>query len=202
MCSGSPAQTADAVTTLPDPPWEPVPALQHPDLLAPPVLAALSSWAEHEPRVAAEAMAVPIDPSLADTAALNEAYRRDPRDGVNCVVVVGKRAGEERIAAVCVRADTRADVNNAVKRMLDVRKATFLGMERAVSESAMEYGGITPVGVPVGWRVLVDSAAAIGAGPVVIGSGLRRSKLLLPADLLATLPGAEVVSVALPAPES
>ena len=54
-----------------------------------------------------------------------------------------------------VRADTRADVNNLVKRTLDVRKASFLSMDRAVGDSGMEYGGITPVGLPAGWRVLV-----------------------------------------------
>ena len=43
--------------------------------------------------------------------------------GANCVVVAGKRDGQERVAACVVRADTRADVNNLVKRMLDVRKA-------------------------------------------------------------------------------
>jgi prolyl-tRNA editing enzyme YbaK/EbsC (Cys-tRNA(Pro) deacylase) len=178
-------------------PWEPAPALSRPDLLAPPVLASLRTWSEQQPRVAAEVAVVAIDPALADTAALNDAYQRDPREGVNCVVVVGRRSGQERIAAVCVRAVARADVNNAVKRLLDVRKATFLGTERAVAESGMEYGGITPVGLPAGWRLLVDEDAATGTGAVVIGSGVRRSKLLVPADLLATLPGAQVAAVAL-----
>ena len=63
----------------------------------------------------------------------------------------------------------------------------------------MEYGGITPVGLPAGWRILVD--ARVAAVPLaVIGSGVRRSKLLLPGALLAELPGAEVVDgLAVPA---
>ena len=65
-------------------------------------------------------------------------------------MVAGRRDGEERVAACVVRADTRADVNNLVKRTLDVRKASFLPMDRAVEESGMEYGGITPVGLPGG----------------------------------------------------
>jgi prolyl-tRNA editing enzyme YbaK/EbsC (Cys-tRNA(Pro) deacylase) len=56
----------------------------------------------------------------------------------------------------------------------------------------MEYGGITPVGLPPDWPVLVDDAV-VAAGDVVIGSGVRRSKLLLPADALTELPGAEVI---------
>jgi prolyl-tRNA editing enzyme YbaK/EbsC (Cys-tRNA(Pro) deacylase) len=91
-----------------------------------------------------------------------------------------------------VRADTRADVNGLVKRTLDVRKASFLSMDRAVEESGMEYGGITPLGLPAGWRLLVDPRV-LEIDVAVIGSGVRRSKLLLPGALAAELPGAEVV---------
>jgi prolyl-tRNA editing enzyme YbaK/EbsC (Cys-tRNA(Pro) deacylase) len=113
--------------------------------------------------------------------------------GANCVVVMGRRDGVERVAACVVRADTRADVNTLVKRTLDVRKASFLAMDRAVGESAMEYGGITPVGLPEAWRVLVD-AACLEIEAAVIGSGVRRSKLLVPGRLLAELPRAEVLA--------
>jgi prolyl-tRNA editing enzyme YbaK/EbsC (Cys-tRNA(Pro) deacylase) len=162
-------------------------ALERPDLLADPVDAALRSW----PR--AEAVAVTeIDPDLADTAALTEAYDLPLSASANCVVVSGRRAGEERTAACVVRADTRADVNNLVKRTLDVRKASFLPTDRAVEETGMEYGGITPIGLPAGWRVLVD-ASVIDTEVAVIGSGVRRSKLLLAGRDLAELPGVEVL---------
>jgi prolyl-tRNA editing enzyme YbaK/EbsC (Cys-tRNA(Pro) deacylase) len=65
-------------------------------------------------------------------------------------------------------------------------------MERATAESGMEFGGITPVGLPGAWRVLVDERART-APVAVIGSGLRRSKLLLPGSSLVAVPGAEVV---------
>ena len=91
-----------------------------------------------------------------------------------------------------VRADTRADVNNLVKRRLDVRKASFLGTDDAVERSGMEYGGITPVGLPAEWRVFVDESLT-GIPAVILGSGVRRSKLLVPGALLAELPRAEVV---------
>ena len=135
---------------------------------------------------------VEIDPAVADTAAMAEAYDLSMDSGANCVVVAGRRGGDERVAACLVRADTRADVNNVVRRLLDVRKATFLSMERAVEESGMEYGGITPVGLPEGWRLLVDSRVP-DIEVAVIGSGVRRSKLLVPGALAAELPGAEVV---------
>jgi prolyl-tRNA editing enzyme YbaK/EbsC (Cys-tRNA(Pro) deacylase) len=163
-----------------------VPALERPDLLAPPVAAALADW-PHAGRVGV----VEIDPDVADTAAMAAAYDLGMDTGANCVVVAGKHEGQERVAACLVRADTRADVNNRVKRLLDVRKCSFLPMERAVEETGMEHGGITPVGLP-GWRVLLD-ARVPQMEVAVIGSGVRRSKLLVPGLLLAELLGAEVV---------
>lgn len=165
----------------------PLPALDHPHLLGEPVAAALAGWPH-----AADVAVVEIDPELADTAAMSAAYDVPLEASANCVVVAGRRDGVERAAACVVRADTRADVNNRVKRLLDVRKASFLAMDRTVEESGMEYGGITPMGLPETWRVLVDTRA-VDIGVAVIGSGVRRSKLLLPGALLASLPGAEVV---------
>jgi prolyl-tRNA editing enzyme YbaK/EbsC (Cys-tRNA(Pro) deacylase) len=166
---------------------ESLPALAHPELLAPSVHAALSGWPHTD-----EIAVVEIDPAVADTAAMSQAYGISLEAGANCVVVMGRRDGEERTAACVVRADTRADVNNLVKRTLDVRKASFLPTERAVEETGMEYGGITPVGLPEGYRVLVD-AACLEIDTAVIGSGVRRSKILVPGHLLGALPGAEVL---------
>lgn len=166
----------------------PVPALERPDLLGPTVAATLTGWGH-----AADVGVVQIDPALADTVAMSQAYDVPLASGANCVVVMGRRDGIERVGACVVRADTRADVNTVVKRVLDVRKASFLAHERAVAESAMEYGGITPIGLPGEWRVLVDEAATT-IELAVIGSGIRGSKLLVPGPLLALLPGAEVIA--------
>ncbi|MBC7290017.1 MAG: hypothetical protein H5T83_01605 [Actinotalea sp.] len=168
------------------------PALGRPDLLAPATADALRAWAAADPRVAEQVMVAEIDPALADTAALTAAYALPLDASANCVVVAGRRGGEERVAACVVLATTRADVNNAVRRVLDVRKASFLPTDRAVEGSAMEYGGITPIGLPSGWRVLVDARVAV-AGDVVVGSGVRHSKIELPGELLAAMPGAELV---------
>src|SRR5829696_4291822 len=178
----------DGRVTLPSfPTLTSLPAADRADLVAAPVAAALAGWAG-----AAEVAVVDIDPDLADTAAMSEAYDIPMTASGNCVVVSGSRAGDERIAACVVRADTRADVNTLVRKLLDVRKASFLPMDRAVAGTSMEHGGITPLGLPGGWRVLVHDAL-LDESVVVIGSGVRRSKLLVPGRLLADLPGAEVV---------
>jgi prolyl-tRNA editing enzyme YbaK/EbsC (Cys-tRNA(Pro) deacylase) len=135
---------------------------------------------------------VEIDPDVSDTAATQREFGVESEALANCVVVGGKREGTERLAACVVLASTRADVNGAVRRHLDVRKASFLPMERAVGLTGMEYGGITPVGLPAGWPVLVDRRVA-EADVVLIGSGVRRSKILLPGALLSRFPNVEVI---------
>ncbi len=167
-----------------------IPAHQNTDLLAAPVAAAIGRLPG--------ARVAPIDPTLADTAAFCEAYGSAPENSANCVVVAGKRAGEVRYAAVLVLATMRADVNGVVRRRMDVRKISFAAQDEAVSLTAMEFGGITPVGLPTGWPILIDPAV-IEAGEVVIGSGIRGSKLLVPADELLALPGAERLHLAQPA---
>ena len=167
-----------------------MPAVQRPDLLAAPVAATLAGpvWT----RPADDVGVAEIDPALADTAAFCERYEVSPAESANCVVIAGRREGEIRFAACVVLATTRADVNNVARRALDVRKASFAATDVAVAETSMEYGGITPIGLPAGWPVLVDAAVA-AAPQVIIGSGLRRSKLALAGKTLADLPGVMVI---------
>ncbi len=160
-----------------------------PDLLAAPTAAALAAL---DPGRAGRIGVAEIDPDLADTAAFCEAYRSPPELSANCVVVCGKRSGETRYAACLVLATTRADVNGVVRRRLDVRKASFASMDAAVELTGMAYGGITPLGLPRGWPLWIAPEVA-AAGAVVVGSGIRGSKLAVPGDVLTALPGAEVV---------
>ena len=164
-----------------------VPALTRPDLLADPVVKALTGFgAADQVKVAA------IDPDLADTAAFCAHYGVGLEQSANCVVLAGRREGVELFAACMVLATTRADVNGLARKHLGVRKLSFASMDRAVEETGMQYGGITPIGLPAEWPILVDRAV-VEAGNVVIGSGIRGSKLWLPGELLASLPGAVVL---------
>ena len=173
-------------------------ALDRPDLLAAPVHDALSRRQD----TAADVYVAEIDPDLADTAAFCARYEVALDVSANCVVVTGRRGDEVRHAACVVLATTRADVNRFVRGRLDVRKASFMAMDDAVASTGMEYGGITPIGLPSGWPVLVD--ARVDAQPwVVIGSGVRRSKLVVPGAFVAEASGGEVhEELAFPAPTS
>src|SRR3954447_22897804 len=164
------------------------PALDRPDLLAAPVATALRALPTLAPLVEVAA----IDPDLADTEAFCAAYGVLPEEAAKCVIVAARRGEQTTYAACMVLATTKADVNTLVRKHLGARKASFAPMDTAVELSGMEYGGITPIGLPTDWPILVD--AAVAAAPVaVVGSGVRGSKLWLPGAALAGLPGAEVL---------
>jgi prolyl-tRNA editing enzyme YbaK/EbsC (Cys-tRNA(Pro) deacylase) len=165
-----------------------VSAKEHPEMLAAPVARALNMLPNSNEVGVAE-----IDPALSDTAAFCEEYNVTAVQAANCVVVEGKRGGERTMAAVVLLASTRADVNGAVCEALDVKKASFAQMEKAVSESNMEFGAITPVGLPAAWPILIDQAAA-DSGYVIIGSGIRGSKLAVTGSFLAALPNARIIN--------
>ena len=190
------------------------PALSHPELLAKPVAVALAEWvgaaggtgpgpagaakpaggakpAEDAGGLGSVEVAA-IDSDLADTAAFCEHYGVPLEESANCVVIAAKRGGETTFAACLVTAVTRADVNGVVRRRLGARKASFAAMGDALAATGMEYGGITPIGLPPDWPVLIDGAV-VRQPHVIIGSGIRGSKLRLPGALLARLPGAEVI---------
>ncbi|MEV5874869.1 YbaK/EbsC family protein [Streptomyces sp. NPDC052101] len=156
-----------------------------------PVADAVRHWQGTVP--ADRVLYVETDPRWADTAVFVEHYGRELlQQSANCVVVAGKRGGETTLAACLVLSTTRVDVNGVVRRQLGARKASFASMDTATGETGMEYGGITPVGLPAGWPVLID-AAVVDLPYVLVGSGRRRGKLLVPGKALAQLPGAVVL---------
>lgn len=160
---------------------------EQPHLVAAPTAALIAElgWGELLGTVA-------IDPTLSDTANFTAAYDLTDDLAANCVIVSGMRNGGERVAACVVLASTRADINTVVRKRLDVRKASFLPLDVAVERTGMEYGGITPIGLPREWPILIDSRVA-AAALLTLGAGVRASKIIVAGGLLAALPGAEVV---------
>ena len=164
-----------------------------PQLLAVPTAEAL---AKRDPGSAtADVLVAAIEPGLADTEAFCAHYDISPAAGANCVVVEAKRAEHTWYAACLVLGSDRLDVNTAVRKHLGAKKASFAAMDTATSLTAMEYGGINPIGLPTEWPILIDEAVAAG-DRLVIGSGIRGSKLLVTGAFLAGLPNAVVLAIA------
>lgn len=164
-----------------------VPANLHLDLLAESVQKAIATLPNIESAGVAE-----INPDFSDTAGFCEHYKVDMNQSANCVVLEAKRAEKSWFAVCVILGDTRADINGLARKNLDARKVSFAPMERAVAQTGMEYGAITPVGLPKDWPILIDKAVA-DSEYVIIGSGIRKSKLAVPGNLLASLPNVQVL---------
>lgn len=163
------------------------PALSSLELLAQPVAQAVLAMGD-----AGQIGVTEIDPNLSDTAAFCEKYNVTPQMAANCVIVQASRGDRTWLAACVILASTRADVNGIVRKTLDARKVSFAPMETAVLQSGMEYGAITLVGLPADWPILIDSRVA-ESDAVIIGSGIRKSKIVISGKILASLPNVTVI---------
>lgn len=164
-----------------------IPATEHPELLAKKVSEALSILSDKDIVGVTE-----IDPNLSDTAAFCEHYKVGMGQAANCVILEAKKADKNWFAACLVLGNTRADVNGVARRTLDARRVSFAQMEQAVAQTEMEYGAITPIGLPGNWPILIDKALA-DSEHVIIGSGIRGSKLAVTGKFLASLPNVAVI---------
>ena len=163
------------------------PAAEYPELLAEPVMKSTRTVSRPERIGGAE-----IDPQYSDTTGFCSHYQVKPEQVANCVVIEAKRAGRQWLAACVILGNTRVDVNNTARRFLKARKASFAPMDKAVSETGMEYGAITPFGLPAYMPLLIDLAVA-NSEYVIVGSGIRKSKLVAQGSVLANLPNAQVL---------
>ncbi len=162
-------------------------AKEHLELMAKPVSEALFGLPGAD-----RAGVVEIDSAFSDTPTFCAHFAVGIEKAANCVILEAKRGDRSWFVACVILGSTRADVNGLVRKTLDARKVSFAPMERAVSETGMEYGGISPVGLPSDWPVLIDSAV-VDFDYVIIGSGIRKSKIIVPGALLASLPNAQVL---------
>ena len=102
------------------------------------------------------------------------------------------RHAPPQFAAALVTADSRADLNGLVKHTLGVSKVSFAPTEAAQQATGMASGGMSPIGLPNGWPLLVDPRV-LAVRQLYVGSGIRPSKLVIDGSLLSTLPGVQVV---------
>jgi prolyl-tRNA editing enzyme YbaK/EbsC (Cys-tRNA(Pro) deacylase) len=166
------------------------PAVNRPDLLPPGINELLKNWRGSTP--VEEILVTPIDPEYADSAKFCEHYGIDPKDGANCVVAVGTRGENRTFAACLVPVNCRADLNNLARKTLGSKRISFAPLDEVLNETGMEYGGITPVGLPENYPILIDSRIA-AMEKLIVGGGYRRSKLLISGKALAELPNAVIV---------
>jgi prolyl-tRNA editing enzyme YbaK/EbsC (Cys-tRNA(Pro) deacylase) len=134
---------------------------------------------------------IECDPELADTAAFCERYGVALEESGNCIVVASKKEPIQ-YAACLVLSHTRLDVNGTVRRLMEVRKASFASAEETASLTGMMIGGVTPFGLPETLPVYIDELV-LDLETVVIGGGSRSQKLRVSPSALLALPTAVAV---------
>lgn len=133
-----------------------------------------------------------IDSQYMNGTALSEHYDVNVEDGANCVIVRGKRGDVKTMAAVVVPVGYRADLNGIVCEKLDAKKVSMAALDEVIQETGMEYGSITPVGLPDTYRILIDSRL-MEKEKIIVGAGKQIAKLLVPTAYFRTLPNVEIV---------
>ncbi len=167
-----------------------VPVLERPDLVSASVLACVRTWSGPVP---AQALTVAeIDPAAAGGQDFCARYGVPYDSGANCVVVEARRNATVTFVACLIPVGCRMDLGGFVRRHLGARRVSVADKEFVLTETGMEYGSITPFGLPKDWRILADSRI-VTVPQLVIGGGLKRSKLRVPGAALLTLPNAESI---------
>ena len=89
-------------------------------------------------------------------------------------------------------ATTRADINKIIRKHINAKTASFASMDFAVSKTKMEHGGIGIIGMPKDWPILIDSKV-LDHEYVIIGSGIRGSKIAITPNALIKITYATVI---------
>lgn len=157
---------------------------EHPELVSETVREVASRYPE--------ILVAEIDPQYMNGLSLSEHYGVLPEDGANCIVVRGKR-GEERVtAAVLAPVGFRADLNGIVCEKLNAKKVSMAPLDEVLLQTGMEYGSITPIGLPTDWKILIDSRL-MQKEKIIVGGGKQISKILVPTAIFKELQNVEIV---------
>jgi prolyl-tRNA editing enzyme YbaK/EbsC (Cys-tRNA(Pro) deacylase) len=159
-------------------------ALSRPELLAPSVEATISRW-KSAPWIE-QVRVAEIDPTFAGGIDFCTRYGFSLKEAGNSIIIEARRGVKIQRAACLVPPDTRADLNGLARRHLNARQVSLLSHDQAISQTGMEYGSITVIGLPSTWPVLIDSSLT-GVEQLVIGSGRLRAKLCLPGCALVEM---------------
>jgi len=132
------------------------------------------------------------DPEMADTRNFCEHYNIPFANSANAILIKSKK-GEPQFTLCVVLATHRLDVNHCVRKKLGAKKVSFATAEETREITAMEIGGVTPIGLATQVPLWIDDAV-MQCEYIILGGGNRSTKLKVSPHILTQLPDAEVVS--------
>jgi len=135
---------------------------------------------------------IPIDPEHADTATFCDKYGY-PLDRSGNTIIVTSKKEPKQYAACVVRADTRLDVNHAVRRLMGVSRLSFAKPEETMELTGMAIGGVTVLALPKDLPIYVDGRL-MELDYLILGSGDRSAKIKVSPEVFRRLPNAQIVA--------
>jgi prolyl-tRNA editing enzyme YbaK/EbsC (Cys-tRNA(Pro) deacylase) len=141
-----------------------------------------------------EVEVIEIDPAFADTADFLAEYGYSAEESANCILVASRTGGEPVFAACLVQATRRLDLNRRSRLIVGARKASFATAEQTVAVTGMVPGGVTPIGLPDGLPLFVDTGV-MAQERIIVGGGGRGVKLRLRPTSLADLADVVVTDI-------
>jgi len=133
-----------------------------------------------------------ISPEFMGGKELCEHYGIDPRDGANCVIVEAVKGDTKNCVAIVVPVGYRADLNGFVRKHLDVKRVSLAPLEEVIEKTGMEYGSITPFGLPESWKILIDSRI-MNKEKIICGGGKQKSKLFVQTKVFGQMKNVDVI---------
>ena len=117
-----------------------------------------------------------INPNYAGGQELCEHYMIDPKIGANCLVVEGKRNSTTTYAVCLVPVGYRYNMSSVIRKAMNARQVSVAPLDMVLEKSKMEYGSITPIGLPEDWTLYIDPLV-LKNERIIIGGGYVSSKL-------------------------
>lgn len=133
-----------------------------------------------------------INPANADGIKLCNEYEIDNKLGFNCLIVECKRNEVVKFCALVVPIGYRYNMGSIVRKYTNSRIVSVANLEYVLEKTGMEYGSITPIGLPNDWKILVDPLIK-QQEQIIIGGGYVKSKISMPTELFLKLPNVEIV---------
>ena len=139
-----------------------------------------------------EILVAEIDPTCADGNTLCETYNLDHKMSIKCLIVESNDDDKEKVrAAILLPIDYKYS-SSTVKKILESRDVTFSPLEEIIEATGMEYGSITPIGLPENYHILIDPLV-LDNERIIVGGGLKKSKILMPSQTLLEIPNSKIV---------
>ncbi len=166
------------------------PVINNKELVAKSVCESIEKWNGKVPK---DSFCVAtIDPQYAGGVELCNYYDIPIEIGANCLIVEAKRSQQVWYAACLVPVGYRYNMTSVVRKALNARTVSVAPLDFVIEKTGMEYGSITPIGLPEEWKIFVDPLVMKNER-IIIGGGLVDSKLSILSTAFLEMPNVVIL---------